>query len=83
MSCSYGFKVADTQSNRIEAQRCEKSSIYSVKYWADMSHRQEEPEFWIVITDLYLDWCVSSFYEKDVQDIWDATSLPHVYPKKN
>ena len=72
--------MTNTQSNRIEAQRCEKFSIYSVKYWADMSCRQEESKFWTVITDLYSDWCVFSFYEKDVQD---AISLSHVYLKKD
>ena len=72
--------MTDTQSNKIETQKHEKSSIYSVKYWADMSCRQEESEFWTIITDLCSDWCVFHIYEKDVQD---ATSLPHVYSEKN
>ena len=72
--------MTDTQNNRIETQRCEKSNIYSVKYWTDMLYRQEEPEFWIIITDLCYLWCVFHIYEKDVQD---TISLPHTYFEKN
>ena len=72
--------MTDTQNNKIETQRHKKSNIYFVKYWTDMSCRQEEPEFWTVIINLCLDWYVFHIYEKDV---WDAISLPHVYPEKN